>query len=437
MMSGLTSPEKPIQSTATMQTPRFLTREIANSVRDDFGSPVYVYDEKTLIEQAQSTLAFPNAFGLTVRYAMKASPNAAILQLFHQQGLHIDASSLYEVQRAILAGIPPSHIALSTQELPQNFAEILRQGVHVNACSINQLERIGQAMPGSEVGIRLNPGMGSGANNRTNVGGPASSFGIWHEKIPEIQDIVKKYSLKVVRIHTHIGSGSDPEVWSKVALMSLETVRQFPDVHTLDLGGGYKVARMPHEKSTDLQVIGEPVKQAFEAFAEETGRKIHLEIEPGTYLAANSCSILTTVQDITDTGENGYQFLKLDAGMTDILRPSLYGAQHPIFTFSSILDATEEEFVICGHCCESGDILTPAQDQPEVLAPRTLPSPQIGDLCIIDGAGAYCSAMPAKNYNSFPEIPEVLLRKDGRIQLIRQRQTLEQVLQNERPLQES
>ena len=432
----LTSIKNPIQSPATMQNPRFLNQEIANRIRADYGTPAYVYDENALIEQAQSTLAFPNAFGLTVRYAMKASPNAAILKLFHQQGLHIDASSLYEVQRAIRAGIPPSHIALSTQELPQNFEEILSQGVHVNACSIHQLERIGKAMPGREVGVRLNPGMGSGANNRTNVGGPSSSFGIWHEKIPEILGILEKYSLKAIRIHTHIGSGSDPEVWSKGALMSLNSVRLFPDVVTLDMGGGFKVGRMENEKSTDLQVIGEPVKKAFEEFAEETGRKIHLEIEPGTYLLANACSILSTVQDATDTGEDGYNFLKLDAGMTEILRPSLYGAQHPIHTFPANGDGKEVEYIICGHCCESGDILTPAQDQPEVLATRTLQETEIGDLCVIDGTGAYCSAMPAKNYNSFPEATEVLLRKNGDLKVIRKRQTLDQLLQNEVSLED-
>ena len=85
-----------------------------------------------------------------------------------------------------------------------------------------------------------------------------------------------------MRIHTHIGSGSDPAVWQHVAHMSLDIVRQFPDVTTLNLGGGYKVGRMSYEKTTDLQEIGEPVCEAFEKLFEETGRKIHLEIEPGT-----------------------------------------------------------------------------------------------------------------------------------------------------------
>jgi diaminopimelate decarboxylase len=96
-----------------------------------------------------------------------------------------------------------------------------------------------------------------------------------------VKAIAAKYNINIKRIHTHIGSGSDPEVWKTVSAASLDLVRQFPDVHTLNLGGGYKVGRMSTEKSTDLQNVGEPVKDAFIKFAEETGRKIKLEIEPG------------------------------------------------------------------------------------------------------------------------------------------------------------
>ena len=419
-----------------MQSPRFLNHENAYHARQAHGTPLYVYDEKTLMQQATAALAFPNAFGLTVRYAMKASPNAVLLQIFNKMGIHVDASSLYEVHRAIRAGVPPNHISLSTQELPADFTdfhfkEFVSLGVHINACSLHQLEKIGQSAQGSEVGLRFNPGLGSGANNRTNVGGPSSSFGIWHGNLDKAKAIVEKYNLKVTRIHTHIGSGSDPDVWKKVALMSLDVVREFPGVETLDLGGGFKVGRMPDEVSTDLKEIGAPVKEAFEKFAGETGRKIHLEIEPGTFLVANSCALLATVQDMTDTGEGGYEFLKLDAGMTEVLRPSLYGSQHPITILPQNREAPEGEFVVVGHCCESGDILTPAPDQPEVISTRKLQRPEIGDLCVIDGVGAYCAAMPAKNYNSFPEAPEALLRTFGGLHIIRKRQTLGQVLENE------
>jgi diaminopimelate decarboxylase len=108
-----------------------------------------------------------------------------------------------------------------------------------------------------------------------------------------------------------------------VSILSLNLVREFHSVTILNLGGGYKVGRMSSEKSTDLQLVGEPVREAFQRFAEETGRKIKLEIEPGTFLVANAGVLLSTVQDIVSTGSNGYTFIKLDSGMTDVLRPSL------------------------------------------------------------------------------------------------------------------
>lgn len=414
--------------------PTFLTPKTAEQIRQQFGTPIYVYDQATLNQAVAAVLAFPHAFGLTVRYAMKASPNGALLHLFNQAGLHIDASSGHEIHRALRVGIEPGKISLSSQELPADFAEFYQKGIHINACSLNQLERFGTRFPGREIGLRFNPGAGSGGNNRTNVGGPSSSFGIWHESIEAAREIVERHQLRVVRIHTHIGSGSDPLVWQKVSTMSLNLVRQFPLVTTLNLGGGYKVARMPHETPTNLQEVGAPVAEKFQEFARETGREIHLEIEPGTFLLANACAILSTVQDSVETGSEGYNFLKLDTGMTELLRPSLYGAQHPISILSRQATAETQPYIVVGHCCESGDILTPAPGEPERLQPRTLTKAEIGDLCVIDGAGAYCSSMATKHYNSFPEAPEVLLDETGNIHLIRRRQPVDQIWQNEIPL---
>jgi diaminopimelate decarboxylase len=390
-----------------------------------------VYDQKTLEANAAAVLAFPHAFGLTARYAMKAAPNAAILKIFAQAGLHIDASSGHEVHRAMAAGIEAAKISLSAQELPEDLGELLEAGLQLNACSLAQLERFGQLRPGSDVGIRFNPGAGSGGNNRTNVGGPSSSFGIWHEWIPEIKALLQKYDLTAVRIHTHIGSGSDPEVWLKVAKMNFDIVRQFPDVVTLNLGGGFKVARMRAEKSTDLQVVGQPVKEKFEEFAAETGRQIRLEVEPGTFLVANACALLSKVQDVVSTGEAGYDFIKLNTGMTELLRPSIYGAQHPISLLQEREKTDTKDYVVVGHCCESGDILTPAPGDPELLAPRELPVAAIGDYCVIDGSGAYASAMTPKHYNSYPEAAEVMLDMSGKPKLIRRRQKLEDIWANE------
>ena len=418
-----------------VETLRFLTPKDCVAVKEKFGTPTYVYDLARLQEQATKAKAFPNAFGLTVRYAMKASPNAAILKVFRKAGLHIDASSGYEVHRAVKAGFQYDQISLSTQEFPDFFPELVDKGLKVNACSLSQLEAYGIMFPGAKVGLRFNPGLGSGGTGKTNVGGPSSSFGIWHELLPEAKEIVERHGLIVDRIHTHIGSGSDPAVWQKTSGMSLDLCRQFPTVETLNLGGGYKVGRMSYEKSTDLQVVGSPVKELFQKFAEETGRELKLEIEPGTFLLANSCAVVCTVQDKVKTSDDadGHVFLKLDAGMTEVLRPSLYAAQHPLVTVSAAGELPKEHasYVVVGHCCESGDLMTPTPDDAEGIAERTMGAVDIGDLLVVEGAGAYCAGMSSKNYNSFPEAPEVMKGADGTMHLIRQKQTLEQILANE------
>ena len=311
---------------------RFMTEDQAREISSTFGTPVYVYDEAGLKKQAEAALAFPNAYGVTVRFAMKSCPNAAILQTFDRMGLHIDASSGYECRRAMAAGVAAEKISLSSQECPEDLEELLDLGIKFNACSLRQLETFGKLKKGYrgvQLGVRFNPGLGSGGTGKTNVGGTSSSFGIWHELMPEVKALLEQYDLEPARVHTHIGSGSDPAVWQKVSALSLALCEQIPSVSVLNLGGGYKVGRMLTDQSTDLAVVGVPVKTAFEEFSARTGRSLALEVEPGTFLVANQGALLTKVQDMVTTGPEGHTFLKLDSGMTELLRPSLYGAQHP------------------------------------------------------------------------------------------------------------
>ncbi len=127
-----------------METLRFLTPEQAGAISDQFGTPVYVYDEGTLKENAETCLRFPNAYGLTVRYAMKANSNAAILKTFEDLGLYFDASSGFEVERALRAEIAPEKISLSSQEIPRNLGELCEKGIAFNASSLNQISRFGE-----------------------------------------------------------------------------------------------------------------------------------------------------------------------------------------------------------------------------------------------------------------------------------------------------
>lgn len=415
-----------------MGNTQFLSKEQAFTLRETYGTPVYVYDENTLEASAAAVLDFPNAFGLTARYAMKAMSTAAILRIFDRLGLHMDASSSYEAERAMRAGIAPGHIQITSQDLPWNLKALVENGCLYNACSLRQLEVYGELFPETEVCVRINPGLGSGHSNRTNVGGPSSSFGIWHDYVSRVLALAQRYRLRLTGMHTHIGSGADPEVWLHCARLALDIAARLPEVNRLSLGGGFKPARMEYEENADLQAIGNGLLPEFKAFAASQGRELRLEIEPGAYLTAGAGVMVCSVTDVVDTGGDGYRFVKTDSGMNDIMRPAFYGAQHP-FTLmpASSRDGEELDYLVVGHCCESGDILSPEPGNPEGLQTRTLTRANVGDLLVIGGTGAYCASMSAKNYNSFPESPEVLLTKEGTMKLIRRRQSMEHMLANE------
>ena len=407
-----------------------LTADQAAGIRERFGTPCYVYGAAALEATARGLLALNAPFGFTLRYAMKANPSRSILHLFRDLGLHIDASSDWEVERALRAGFRPDQIQLSSQMPSMRLGEHVRRGVRLNACSLHQLEAIGAAAPGQAIAVRMNPGLGSGSTKRTNTGGPASSFGIWHEYLGQVKAVAARHRLTLRTLHTHIGSGTDPEVWRRVTRMSLDLAAALPDVTVMNLGGGFKVGRMPEEPSADMADVASHVSRELVGFRERHGRALHLEIEPGTFLVANAGAVVATCIDVVDTGKDGYLFAKLDTGMTEVTRPSLYGAQHPIDVLATGRETAATVFV--GPCCESGDILTPAPGDPESLAPRWVPRPRVGDLVVVGGAGAYCSAMSTLNYNSYPQAAEVMLERDGSLRLIRQRQSLDQILQNER-----
>jgi diaminopimelate decarboxylase len=407
-------------STKSLDTLAFLAPNQVQDVAKDFGTPVYVYSEQVLRARAQEIMAFPAPFGLTVRYAMKANPLAAVLGVFKSEGIHIDASSGYEVHRAIKAGFRPDQIMLTSQELPPDLVDLVEKGVIFNASSLHQLESYGRNFPGRNVSVRFNCGLGSGHTRSVSVAGRTSSFGVWHEQLDEVQRIASNHHLKITTIHSHIGCGSDPDIWQQAASLTLALVEKLPSVTTLNLGGGFKVARMAGEHATDIRKLGQGVSALLEDFAKQSGRQLHLELEPGTFLAANSGSLVSRVHDITSTGESGFTFLKLDTGMNDFMRPALHASQHPIIVLSQSDSA--DRYVVVGHNCESTDLFTPHPSDAERPYPRTLRQAAIGDLVVIEGVGAYSSAMRLIGYNSFPSPAELMLEATGKLRLIRRRQ---------------
>ena len=154
----------------------FLTPALAAEVRARFGTPCYVYDRATLEAAARRALAFPAPFGFTLRYAMKANPSAGVLGVFRDLGLHVDASSDFEVERALRAGFAPGAVQLTSQMPSRRLRDHVERGVLFNACSLHQLEEFGRLAAGRDVAVRMNPGLGSGSTKRTNTGGPGGEL---------------------------------------------------------------------------------------------------------------------------------------------------------------------------------------------------------------------------------------------------------------------
>jgi diaminopimelate decarboxylase len=188
---------------------------------------------------------------------------------------------------------------------------------------------------------------------------------------------------------------------------ALEIIAKMPDADCLDIGGGFKVHRFGNEKEADLVKIAEAFSERLNRFAEKTGRKITLEIEPGTWLVAHAGVLVADVVDVVDTGADGHSFLRLNTGMNDLIRPAMYGAQHKIKVLNSNTDT--KNYVLVGHNCETGDILTPLNGDPEQIAERMLNVAQIGDKVAIYDTGAYGRYFSVTGYNSFPSAKEVCI----------------------------
>ncbi len=418
-----------------------------------FRTPFYLYDESLIVEKAHIVLSIPNAYGLNVSYAMKANSNKAILQLLHKLGFKIDASSLNEARRAHLAGIPLNRIMLTTQEVPldadrRDLEQMILQGLKYNVCSLRQLELIAEfaSQHNINLAMRVHPGVGTGESVTRNTGDKYSCFGVHLTDIEKALQYASTKAIKFDIVHTHIGSGGSPIEWRNNIERELSIVEKyFSDATIVNFGGGFKEARMPDETASDIHDLGLYAKNRFEEFYKRTGRKLTMEVEPGTFIVANAGYLVSTVLDIKQTGPDGFEFLILDGGMESNARPLLYGSRHPFYFVSKQGQLLSSEFdlngfdnekdlrVIVGRCCESGD--SQCLDANGNIVPRVMAKPETGDFVIIGGTGAYCSSMSPYNYNSYIQAPEILLRTNGDMQIIRKPQTLEQMIENELPME--
>lgn len=394
----------------------------AEELRAGFGSPVYVYEEDSLRSQCQrlqgcfAELRAENR--LQLHYAMKANSNPAILQLLREEGVGIDAVSPFEVQLALNCDFLPEQILFTGNNTTLEELDFcVTQGVQLNLGSLRTLESFGQRFPGQSVSLRVNPGVGAGHHSHCITGGPRSKFGIYHDQLEEAKALAQRYQLRIVGLQSHIGTGIfAPEPMLEAMEMLLAVASPFPELEFVDFGGGFGIPYRPEQQQMDVVALGSQMTARFETFCQQYGRPLSLKLEPGRYLVGPAGFLLLTVTNRKHTPE--YQFVGTDSGFHHLIRPTMYGSYHRIWNASQ-MEGTQEDVVVVGNVCETGDFFSMDQGQIRREMTRT----EIGDCLAIADAGAYGFAMSSQ-YNSRPRPAEVLVCQ-GQARLIRRAERYE------------
>jgi diaminopimelate decarboxylase len=410
------------------------------ALADQVGTPFFLYDGGELARRLAEITALTAGDALQARYAMKANSNRKVLEAVRAAGLWIDAVSGNEVLRARRAGFAmgatPPVVMLTADVLRDNaLTVVLEHGVMPNVGSPAMIDELRGAGYGGPIAVRVNPGFGHGHVQSCDTGGPSSKHGIWHQGLIALRDRAQAAKLPIVELHAHVGTGPDVREFDENLRRLVEliagTLPQFPDVEAVNLGGGMPHAYRPGAPRYDLGGFRTLLVEAAARLASAARRPIRVEIEPGRYPVAATGLLVCRVKDIKQTETNakgpGQRFIMVDAGFNDLVRPAMYGSYHHISIVGRGAGRPEEPFVVAGPLCESGDVFT--RDEHELLDPRPLPRPDIGDLLVLHDAGAYGTAM-SSNYVSIGRAPQIFW-EDGHATLVSRRETLDDVVRAE------
>jgi diaminopimelate decarboxylase len=388
-------------------------------IASDFGSPVYVYDANRIKSQYEKIVSSFPGVDLHIKYAMKALSNITILKYLKSLGAGLDAVSIQEVQIGLKAGFEPKEIIFTPSSV--DFSEIeeaITLGLTINIDNIAILEQFGNKY-GSEtpVCLRLNPHIMAGGNNKISTGHIDSKFGISILQSRHLLRVIETYKIHVNGVHMHTGSDIlDAEVFLKGAEILFDFAKNFDTIEFLDFGSGFKVPYREGDLKVDLQDLGGKISTAFGEFQKEYGKPVQLWFEPGKYLVSEAGVLLVKTNVVKTTPAT--VFVGVDSGMNHLIRPMMYDAYHDILNVSNT-SGTKRVYTIVGYICETD---TFGWD-------RQLYEVRTGDILAIKNAGAYGYSM-SSNYNSRFRPPEVLII-NGEAKLIRERETMDKLLQGQ------
>jgi diaminopimelate decarboxylase len=386
------------------------------------GTPVFVYAAGLIRARYRELDEAFAGYPHRLHYAIKANATLGIVRLMRALGAGADANSGGELEVALRAGYTaPEVVFTGVGKTGAELERAIGLGVAaINAESPGEMDRIAAiaAAQGvrANVAVRVNPDIDAGSHPHISTGHRATKFGMsMADAAALIREMASRPALRVVGLHVHIGSQiTRPEPLERAACAVADLARQLMadriELQHLDVGGGLGIAYEPGQTVVDVRDYASAVLRA----VRPTG--LTLLLEPGRWLVAPAGVLVTEVVDTKAQGADG-RFVVVDAGMTELLRPALYGAYHHIEPADDIAGAPIRTDVV-GPVCETSDTL--GRD-------RQLPPVDVGDLLVVRDTGAYGSVM-ASNYNRRLAAAEVLVDENG-WRLIRRRQTIDDLLQ--------
>ncbi|HUP43880.1 MAG TPA: diaminopimelate decarboxylase [Thermoanaerobaculia bacterium] len=397
-----------------------------------FGTPLYVYDAQAIETQIAKLMRAFGGMPFRPFYAMKANGNLAILRLVRQHGFGCDAVSPGEIYLARRAGYEPDAIWFTCSNVSDDDLRAIGEArIVVNVNSISEIERcLALGLP-NPMALRINPDVGAGHHRDVVTAGGGVKFGIDLAELETARTLIEDAGHTVTGLHAHIGSGVDdvaPLLDS--ARILLELAPQFRSLKWVNFGGGIAVPYRPGEAEFPIDEYGRELTAFAGPLLRERG--LTAILEPGRYIVAGSGLLLSRVTTRRVSG--GADWIGCDTGFNHLARPSKYGAYHHILNASSGSDASlreqfdaakmEEELVVTGNICESGDVFT--RTAGGAVITRSMERTRAGDVIAFCDAGAYGFSM-ASHYNARLLPAEVLVRGDD-AQLIRRRQSYDELL---------
>lgn len=386
---------------------------------EKYGSPVYVYQTSRMKAQYEKMLHAFKDIPVKINFACKALNNINILKFFRSIGSGLDAVSIQEVQLGLKAGFLPQDIIFTPNCVSiEEIIEGVKLGVKINIDNISILEQFGNIYGNKiPVCIRVNPHIMAGGNEKISTGHIDSKFGISTYQLPHVHRVVDATGIKVEGLHIHTGSDIlDVEVFLRGAEIMLDVAKSFPDLQYIDFGSGFKVPYKPDDYFTDIENLGKDLTKRFRKFCKEYGRDLTLIFEPGKFLVSEAGLFFARVNVVKQTLST--VFAGLDTGLNHLIRPMFYDAYHQIINVSNPKGKLRI-YTVVGYICETDTFGWN----------RKINDIREGDYLVFLNAGAYCFTM-ASNYNSRLRPPEVLIH-EGKDYLIRERETLDDILKNQ------